>query len=98
MPHDGRRVELARAQLARVMGPDLLEALDGYLTAREEDHDRVLEPRFLDVPAAAARMGCTAAAMRKRIERGLVPAHRQGGRIYVDVADLDRSFRRDGVD
>jgi hypothetical protein len=93
-----RRVELARAQLARLIGPDLLDALDEYLAALEEGHDRdgASGLRFLDVAAAAARMGCSEAAMRKRIARRRVPVHRQGGRVYVDVDELDRSFRPDG--
>jgi hypothetical protein len=52
--------------------------------------------RWLTVEEAAARASCSPAAMRKRIERGVVRACRQRGRVYVDVADLDGSFRRDG--
>lgn len=49
-----------------------------------------MSDELLTVPAAAARLGLTPAAMRKRIERGQIPAHKgRAGRWMVRAADLE---------
>jgi excisionase family DNA binding protein len=59
--------------------------------------DRVLgrlnhsdERRLLNVRDAAAYIGRTPKALRHMIAAGAVPAIREGSRIHLDRADLDR--------
>ena len=49
--------------------------------------DAVLD--YLDVPAAAARLGITVEGVRKRIQRGQLRAHKQDGRWYVVLLPRD---------
>ena len=46
--------------------------------------------RLLDIPKAAAVLGCTPRALRRRVERGHMPAVRVGRRIYIAVEDIRR--------
>jgi hypothetical protein len=50
--------------------------------------------RYLTIPKAAERVSCSPGAMRKRVERQRVRSVRQGGRVYIDVFDLDSSFEQ----
>jgi excisionase family DNA binding protein len=48
------------------------------------------EPRLLRVDEAAKYIGRTPKALRHLIANGAVPAVREGGRLHLDRADLDR--------
>jgi excisionase family DNA binding protein len=48
------------------------------------------EPRLLTVDDAAAYIGRTPKALRHMIASGTVPAVREGSRVHLDRADLDR--------
>ena len=48
------------------------------------------EPRLLTVDDAAAYIGRTPEALRHMIASGTVPAVREGSRVHLDRADLDR--------
>jgi excisionase family DNA binding protein len=48
------------------------------------------EPRLLSVNEAAAYIGRTSKALRHLIAIGTIPAIREGSRIHLDRADLDR--------
>ena len=48
------------------------------------------EPRLLSVKEAAAYIGRTQKSLRYMIAAGAIPAVREGSRIHLDRADLDR--------
>jgi excisionase family DNA binding protein len=48
------------------------------------------QPRLLTVNEAAAYIGRTPKALRHMIATGTIPAVREGSRIHLDRADLDR--------
>jgi excisionase family DNA binding protein len=48
------------------------------------------QPRLLTVNEAAAHIGRTAKALRHMIASGAIPAVREGSRVHLDRADLDR--------
>jgi excisionase family DNA binding protein len=48
------------------------------------------EPRLLSVTDAAKYIGRTPKALRHMIANGAIPTIREGGRIHLDRADLDK--------
>jgi hypothetical protein len=64
----------------------IVERVRGALDADERFGWVTLDP-------AAQLLGTTAEALRKRIERGNLPARKFEGRWYVEVAVLDRLIR-----
>ena len=52
--------------------------------------NRGQESRLLSVNEAAAYIGRTPKAIRHMIASGALPAVREGGRVHLDRADLDR--------
>jgi len=87
----------ARAALERSLGPELLAALDDYLDARSlrmREPDAPERRRWLTIPEASIELGCSEAALRKRLDRGWLPRHRLGGRLYVDRLELDRRLEQ----
>jgi excisionase family DNA binding protein len=50
----------------------------------------VQERRWLTLREAAERLGCTPDAVRMRISRGRLDHRRQGRRLYVSAASVDR--------
>ncbi len=49
---------------------------------------------WLTVDAAAELLGCTPKAIRGKLERGMLEAHRFDGRVYVSRRELDEAIRR----
>jgi excisionase family DNA binding protein len=47
-------------------------------------------PEWLTLAQAAARLGCTSDAVRMRVKRGRLEARRQGRRLYVSAASVER--------
>jgi excisionase family DNA binding protein len=90
------KVEQARSELARFLTGDALQALDCYLAAIMEAGSSAApaKKRWLTVEEAADELGCTPATLRKRLERGRLAKHRQGGRVYVDRLELDASLSK----
>jgi len=83
-----------RERLAAVLAPDLLDALDALVSERVADELARLDacrdaPRWLTLEQAAARLGCTAAAVRMRASRGRLQTRRHGRRVYVSAASVD---------
>jgi excisionase family DNA binding protein len=68
-----------------------LDALADAIAARVAAHlNKIDEPRLLSVDEAAAYIGRTPKALRHMIANGIVPAIREGSRVHLDRADLDR--------
>lgn len=47
-------------------------------------------PRWLTLEQAGERLGCSADAVRMRVKRGRLEPRRQGRRLYVSAASVDR--------
>ena len=75
--------------------PDLVEALVVSITprmrqvAREEVARAGLEWRWRTPEQAGELLGISAEAVRQRVLRGQLPGYRLGGRVYLDIKDLD---------
>jgi excisionase family DNA binding protein len=54
----------------------------------------ISERRWMSVPTAAAYLDLTEDAVRRRIERGTLPAKRLGGRVLIDRKELDRMLEK----
>jgi helix-turn-helix protein len=91
------RVTRARAELARFLSGEACAALDEYLAAVMAAASTA-EPtrRWLTIDEGASEFGCSPATFRKRIDRGLLTKHRQGGRIYLDRRELDARLEESG--
>ena len=65
----------------------LADAITERVLARLHQAD---QPRLLSVDQAATYIGRTGKALRHMIAAGAIPAVREGSRIHLDRADLDR--------
>jgi excisionase family DNA binding protein len=65
----------------------LADAIASRVAARLRQSE---EPRLLNVNEAAAYIGRTPKALRHMIASGTIPAVREGSRVHLDRADLDR--------
>jgi excisionase family DNA binding protein len=87
----------AHDRLARIFGPDTLELLGAFV--REEVEavfaQRETERRWLPPDEAAAYLGVSAGAIRKRIARGKVRYTRIGRRLLIDRHALDTELERE---
>ncbi len=66
------------------------------LAARVDELERESSKRWLTVDEAAAYLGITAKAVRRRADRGRLPVIRDGGRVYLDRDALDATFAAKG--
>ena len=70
------------------LGLDLLaDAIAERILARLHQTE---QPRLLTVDEAAAYLGRTPKALRHMIASSAIPAVREGSRVHLDRADLDR--------
>ena len=68
-----------------------LDALADAIAARVAARlNRAEGPRLLNVNEAAEYVGRTPKALRHMIASGVIPAIREGSRVHLDRADLDR--------
>jgi hypothetical protein len=81
-------------RLAQAFSTDVVGAIERLIVERVRDALDVDE-RFgwVTLDQAAQLLGATADALRKRIERGTLPARKFERRWYIDVAVLDRLIR-----
>jgi excisionase family DNA binding protein len=91
-------IELARALVSAIRGDpalrgELRELLGVEGIVRPDGPE---SRRWLTVPEAAERLGCSADAVRMRCSRGRLEHRRQGRRLYVSAASVDE-LGRDGV-
>ena len=86
----------AAARLEGLLGPVLAgaildalrEELAAELVARPANGSTA--PRWLTLEQAGERLGCSADAVRMRVQRGRLEHRRQGRRLYVSAASVDR--------
>lgn len=88
----------AVARLEALVGPAIagaiVDALREELAATSPAHE-ASSPRWLTLEQAGARLGCSADAIRMRVNRGRLEARRQGRRLYVSADSVDRLGRRE---
>jgi excisionase family DNA binding protein len=84
----------ARDRLAAVLAPDVVAALEELVDERVAESLSELAAEngaaWLTLTQAAARLGCSADAVRMRVNRGRLEARRQGRRLYVSAASVDQ--------
>jgi excisionase family DNA binding protein len=70
--------------------PEVVSAIESMVrqAVRAEIGDALASGQLLDVPAAAARLGLSEAALRKAVERGTVPCVRIGRRVRFSMREL----------
>lgn len=84
-----------RDRLSALLAPELLDALDSYVAERIAEALAASapengSPRWLTCKQAAERLGCSTDAVRMRVKRGRLEHRRQGRRLYVSAAAVDR--------
>jgi len=67
----------------------LADAIAERVFQRLEEAQGRQKSRLLDVPAAAEYLSRTPSAIRHMIAKGILPAVRRDGRVYLDRQDLD---------
>ena len=67
----------------------LADAIADRVYARMEAAQVHKKSRLLDVPAAAEYLSRTPSAIRHMVAKGILPAVRRDGRVYLDRQDLD---------
>jgi excisionase family DNA binding protein len=67
----------------------LADAIAKRIFQRLEEGQGRQKSRLLDVPAAAEYLSRTPSAIRHMIAKGVLPAVRRDGRVYLDRQDLD---------
>jgi excisionase family DNA binding protein len=84
----------ARETLLRSLAPEVVEAIEQLIAERiaatlaeAANGDR---RTWLTLDEAAERLGVTADAVRMRVQRGRLDARRQGRRLYVSAASVER--------
>jgi len=85
----------ARDRLAAVLAPEMIDALDDLVSERVASELARLAatrdtPPWLTLEQAGERLGCSADAVRMRVNRGRLESRRQGRRLYVAVESVDR--------
>jgi hypothetical protein len=83
----------ARELLERFFAPQVVDAferlVDERVEAVSESVSREASSRiWLTCAEAGEELGCSAAAIRMRVQRGRLEARRQGRRLYVSAASI----------
>jgi excisionase family DNA binding protein len=69
---------------------ELVEPLERRLSEVERQLAADAARRWLTLEEAGERLGCSADAVRMRLKRGRLEARRQGRRVYVSAASVER--------
>ena len=79
--------------------PDVVVAIEELVDERVErrlaEHEHELQrDEWLPLAEAAQLLGCSPAALRERIRRGVIPASRMTRRLYLKRADIYEALER----
>jgi excisionase family DNA binding protein len=81
-----------RARLEALLSPDLLTALDDYISEVVEERLGRLPDRdgreWFTLEEAAQQLGCSYEAVRKRAKRGRLETRRHGRTVLVSARSL----------
>jgi hypothetical protein len=82
-----------RKDLEAVLAPRAVDAIVRFVeeTVRAEVSSRttMTDRRWLTLPEAAERLGCSPDAVRKRAKRGRLEHRHQGRTLYIAAASID---------
>jgi hypothetical protein len=71
----------------------LADAIAARIARRiENESSPRIAPRWLDLESAAQLMNTTKAAVRGMARAKLFPVKKMGGRVMVDIKDLEKAF------
>lgn len=85
----------ARARLELLLSPAIVDAIEQLVEQRVREE---LEARaaaastrtWLTLEEAGEQLGCSPDAVRMRVKRGRLDSKRQGRRVYVSAASVER--------
>lgn len=86
----------ARERLELLLSPACVDAIEELVEerVREElaarDVREAAEKTWLTLEEAGLRLGCSADAVRMRANRGRLESRKQGRRVYVSAASVER--------
>lgn len=84
-----------RGHLEALLSPAIVDALELLVEQRVEEKLAAREAAapartWLTLEEAGEQLGCSADAVRMRVRRGRLEARRQGRRVYVSAASVER--------
>jgi excisionase family DNA binding protein len=83
-----------RDRLALAFSTEIVDAFARLIETMLEDRADVLNgehrPEWISMAEAARRLECSVDAVRMRVKRGRLEARRQGRRVYVSAASVER--------
>jgi excisionase family DNA binding protein len=85
----------ARARLEQLLSPAAVDAIEALVEQRVREELAARETRtgdrtWLTLKEAGDLLGCSADAVRMRVQRGRLESRRQGRRVYVSAASVER--------
>jgi hypothetical protein len=87
--------EGVRARLELLLSPAIVDAIEQLVDQRvREELDaretQTAQRTWLTLEEAGLQLGCSPDAVRKRVNRGRLEGRRQGRRVYVSAASVER--------
>lgn len=84
-----------RARLELLLSPSIVDAIEQLVEQRVREElasrdTQAAQRTWLTLEEAGAQLGCSPDAVRKRVSRGRLEARRQGRRVYVSAASVER--------
>lgn len=85
----------ARSRLEQLLAPAVVDAIEQLVEQLVLERLAAVEAEtanrtWLTLEEAGEQLGCSADAVRMRIRRGRLEARRQGRRVYVSTASVER--------
>lgn len=87
--------EGVRARLELLLSPAIVDAIEELVESRVREElaardTQAAQRTWLTLEEAGEQLGCSPDAVRKRIGRGRLDARKQGRRVYVSAASVER--------
>lgn len=85
----------ARARLELLLSPAIVDAIEALVEERVRTElasrdARTANRTWLTLEEAGEQLGCSPDAVRMRVRRGRLDSRRQGRRVYVSAASVER--------
>lgn len=89
------RGEGARARLELLLSPAIVDAIEALVEQRVREElsardTQAAQRTWLTLEEAGEQLGCSADAVRMRVRRGRLDSRKQGRRLYVSAASVER--------
>jgi len=87
--------EGVRARLELLLSPAIVDAIEELVELRVREElaardTRTAQRTWLTLEEAGKELGCSPDAVRMRVKRGRLESRRQGRRVYVSAASVER--------